>query len=134
MVGPVVRNDASAEFFDGTARGQFLIKRCGPARHASRPQAKLCDVCGSQDLIYEPASGGARLVSWAIVPARRGGRDSAAPAVPIIAELDEGPWWWSMIVDTDPASLEAGMPLRVRYDRAETGEAVPVFVVDQEGP
>jgi uncharacterized OB-fold protein len=131
-VGPVVRNEATYEFFDGTAKGRFLIKRCAPARHASRPQAKRCDVCGSPDLDYEPASGKARLVSWAVVPRRGAVADGEGPIVPAIAELDEGPWWWSMIVDADPAKLRAGLPLRIRFDRVGEGEAVPVFSVDDD--
>ena len=37
-VGPVVRNDASAPFFDGTARGEFLLRRCTTAQLISVPR------------------------------------------------------------------------------------------------
>jgi uncharacterized OB-fold protein len=133
-VGPVVRNDASEPFFDGTAALQFLIRRCAPAGHFSRPQAKRCDVCGSPDLSYQPASGKARLVSWVVVPVRGATPGGPAQVVPIIAELDEGPWWWSMIVGADPAELREGLPLRVRFERPEGSEAVPVFELDRDRP
>jgi uncharacterized OB-fold protein len=130
----VVRNEASEAFFDGTAEGRFLIKRCAPARHASRPQAMRCDVCGSPDLAYEQASGKARLISWAVVPVRGATAEGPSQIMPAIAELEEGPWWWSMIVGADPGKLRAGLPLRIRFDRAGEGEAVPVFGVDENRP
>lgn len=125
--GPVARNEATSVFFDGTAGGQFLLKRC-PDGHWNRPQALLCTECGSQDLTAEAAAGTARLVSWAVVHPRPGAPgESAGPAVPAIVELDEGPWWWSQIVGVDPAELRDGLRLRVVFERPEGSEVVPVF-------
>ncbi len=69
-VGPVGRNGATEEFFDGTAAGEFLLRRCRPHGHLSRPQAHQCCECGSTELTWIPASGRARLVSWVVIPAR----------------------------------------------------------------
>jgi uncharacterized protein len=127
----VARNEASADFFDGTSRGQFLLRRCAPHGHLSRPQARQCSDCGSTDLTWAPASGRARLVSWVVVPVRDGGTDPPPPPmVPAIGELEEGPWWWSKLVGADPDSLAEGLPLRIAYERADQGEAVPVFTLD----
>ncbi len=127
-VGPVGRNEASAAFFDGTSNGEFLLRRCTPHGHRSRPQAYQCSECESTDLSWVPASGRARLVSWVIIPARGG--DGDPPQIPVIAELDEGPWWWSKLVGADPDRLAEGLSLRVTYEQADGGEAVPVFVPD----
>jgi hypothetical protein len=44
-----------------------------------------------------------------------------------IAQLDEGPWWWSQIVDADPAAITVGR-LTIGFERAGPDlEAVPVF-------
>jgi uncharacterized protein len=129
-VGPVGRNGATEEFFDGTAAGEFLLRRCRPHGHLSRPQARQCAECGSTELTWEPASGRARLVSWVVVPVgSQEGEPDAPPQLPVIGELEEGPWWWSKLVGADVASLVEGMPLRLVYERAEGGEAVPVFVL-----
>jgi uncharacterized protein len=129
-VGPVGRNEATEEFFDGTAAGEFRLRRCRPHGHLSRPQAHQCSECGSTDLGWTPASGRARLVSWVVVPARsRAGDPPSPPQVPAIGELEEGPWWWSQLVGADPDSLVEGWPLRIVYERAEGGEAVPLFVL-----
>ena len=128
--GLVARDDSTAAFFDGTAGGQFLLRRCDPEGHLSRPQARQCSTCGTTNLLWSPASGGARLVSWAVVPARRSAEQEppGPPTVVAIAELDEGLWWWSQIVDADPDVLAEGQRLRIGFDATDGGEAVPVFV------
>jgi len=127
--GLVGRDDTTAAFFDGAAEGQFLIRRCEPAGHVSRPQARQCSTCGSTDLQWVAASGRARLVSWAVVPPRRVAPDETPgpPTVIVVAELDEGPWWWSQISGVDPGALAEGARLRMAFERPEGGEAVPVF-------
>ena len=46
----------------------------------------------------------------------------------VIAELDEGPWWWSQIVEVaDPGELTEGQPLRIGFERPDGSEPIPVF-------
>ena len=126
--GPVGRNPATEEFFDGSARDEFLLRRC-PSGHWNRPQAERCGECDSPDLEYRPASGRARLVSWVVVhPRPREGAEPGPPKVPAIVQLEEGPWWWTQLLEVDPAGLSEGTPLEVRFERPEGSEAVPVFV------
>jgi uncharacterized protein len=126
-VGPVNRDDATAEFFDGTAARQFLLRRC-PDAHVSEPAAAQCSTCGRTDLSWVPASGGASLVSWTVTWPRAGGRAAAAPTVLVIAELDEGPWWWSQLAGADPAGLAVGDRLIIDFAAADDDhEAVPIL-------
>lgn len=128
---PVVRDDATAEFFDAAAKGLLLFRRCRPYGHASRPQATICSQCASQDLTWEPASGAAKLVSWAVLPGRAAeGGEPSSPAVVAIAELDEGPWIWACLRSGDPEQLYEGIPLRVGFERPPGSEAIPVLLVD----
>ncbi len=123
----VARNEATEAFFDGTARGEFLLKRC-PQGHISRPQAEVCGDCWSTSLENVPASGRVRLVSWAVVHGRpRDGEPEPPPAIPAIVEFEEGPWWWARVVTGDPDALRDGMPLEMEFLRPEGGEAIPVF-------
>ncbi len=125
-VGPVDRDEQTAAFFDGTAAGQLLLRRC-PDGHYSEPQAAQCSACGSLELEWAAASGGASLVSWAV------SWSGDAATVLVIAELDEGPWWWSQLAGGDPAGLSVGARLTLAFARPDTGpdgtahEAVPVF-------
>jgi uncharacterized protein len=128
-VGPVARDAATAEFLDGTAVGQFLLRRCRSCGTLSGPQATQCENCASTALDWRPASGDARLVSWTVAHGKPDASGIASRTVLGIAELAEGPWWWSQIVDADPARLRVGMPLRIIFARHDAqGEAVPVFV------
>ena len=128
-VGPVARDAATEEFFEGTAAGRLLLRRCA-AGHFSEPPAEQCTTCGSTDLAWAAAGGGATLVSWTVVWGRPSGESEPERTVLVIAELDEGPWWWSQLVGADPAGLAVGQRLRVEFRRAaEEHEAVPVFVV-----
>lgn len=117
---PVARDDTSAPFFEGTEQGEFLLRRCLPHGHVSRPQARQCSSCGATDLEWTEASGSASLVSWAVLS-----RDPLA--IVAIGELDEGPWWWTKLVAGDPAALAAGTALRITYQQDEGSEAVPIF-------
>lgn len=127
-IGAVGRNSDTEAFFDGTSRDQFLLRRCRPAGHFNRPQAGVCQECGSLDFEDVPARGAVRLVSWVVVPDRpRDGQPAGPPDIPAIVEFEEGPWWWSKLVDADPAALYEGQPLQMRFERADGGEAVPVF-------
>jgi uncharacterized protein len=119
-VGPVDRDDATAEFFAAAAAGQLLLRRCEHG-HYSEPQAGQCTTCGSLRLEWAPASGGASLVSWAVTHA-------AELTVLVIAELDEGPWWWSQLTGAEPGRLSVGTRLTVAFARPDDGNAVvPVF-------
>jgi uncharacterized protein len=128
-VGPVARDPATAAFFDGTAAGQFLLRRC-PAGHFSEPSAAACTTCGSTELGWAPAAGEATLVSWTVVWGRPSGDTEPERTVLVIGELEEGPWWWSQLVGADPASLAVGQRLRIEFrPAADEHEAVPVFAL-----
>jgi uncharacterized OB-fold protein len=121
-LGAVRRDGNTDAFLDATARGEFLLRRCIHCQHVGGPQETQCPACGSIETEWVRAGGGARVVSWSVVHAR-----NAAPTITVIAEFDEGPWWWSQVVDADPAELAAGRRLRVAFEEAEGGETLPVF-------
>ena len=131
-VGPLGRDAATAEFCDGTAAGQFLLRQC-PAGHASEPAAAQCTTCGQTDLHSVPAGGGATLVSWAVSWSRPSAGEPPRQTILVIGEFDEGPWWWTQLAgDPPPApdALAVGRRLRIEFQRANADhEAVPVFVL-----
>ncbi len=125
-VGPVRRDGATEAFFDGTARGELLIRRC-PDGHASEPTAAQCTTCGRLDLGWEPASGRAWVVSWIVVPAEPSEGAASPPTVEVIAELAEGPWWWAQLVGADPDVIAVGTHLEIGFDGHDDYERVPIF-------
>ena len=131
-VGRVERDEATAEFFDGTATARFLLRRC-PVGHFSEPAAVQCTACPATDLDWVEAGGGAALVSWAVSWSRPSDGGEPHKTILVIGELDEGPWWWTQLA-ADPApesaELTAGRRLRIEFQRADAEhEAVPVFVL-----
>lgn len=127
-VGPVARDERTADFLDGTAAGQFLLRKCDTCQSLSAPQARQCGQCGGTVLSWQPAAGGATVVSWAVTHTKPGPDGAARTAVIVIAELDEGPWWWSQVVDAAPDAIQPGTRLRIDFARAnEDSEYVPVF-------
>lgn len=126
--GPVARNADTEVFFDGTAEGKFLLLGCPDCGCINRPQAARCASCDANDLQPVPASGHATLVSWVVVhPRPREGEPPGPVTVPAIVELDEGPWWWSQLVDVDVEALTAGTRLTMEFRTPEGSETVPVF-------
>jgi len=135
----VVRDEASASFFDAAARGELLVKR-GPSGTVLAPEARTDPTTGSSDLQPWVASGEGTLVSWAVVHrAPLPVLAASVPYVSAIVELAEGPWLMVRLLVEDPARLRVGDPVRVRYLRSgqgeqeseeegeEEGEVVPVF-------
>ena len=129
-VGPVTRDAATAEFFDGTAAGQFLLRHCRACGALSAPQAAQCENCSSTALGWRPASADAILISWTVAHSKPDVSGETSRTVLGLAELAEGPWWWSQIVAADPAELRTGAPLRIVFERhGAQHEAVPVFAL-----
>jgi uncharacterized OB-fold protein len=132
---PVVRDEASAAFFDAAARGELLVKR-GPSGTVLAPEARTDPTTGSSDLQPWVAGGEGTLVSWAVVHrAPLPALAASVPYVSAIVELAEGPWLMVRLLVDDPEKLSVGDPVRVRYLRSggdesegeQAGEVLPVF-------
>ena len=124
------RDAATAEFFDGTAAGEFRLKRSRTTGEILAPQC-LTDSAGSVDLEWITASGRGRVVSWAVSYGKPVDGVQLPTSVVGIVELDEGPWWWCELLDADPASMRVGMPVTAAFVRPEgSDETVPVFRVE----
>ena len=126
-LGAVRRDDQTAPFLDAAARGQFLIRKCIECGGSGGPQESTCPNCGSTANEWVAASGGARLISWSVVHGRQPDGSTGPQSIVAIAELDEGPWWWSQVVGDDRVELATGCPLVIMFQPADAGETLPVF-------
>lgn len=124
-VGAVQRDAATAEFLAGTARGELLLRHCAACGAVSRPQAQSCEQCQSADLTWARACGQGTVVSWSVVHGRAADGGPPPRTVVAIVELDEGPWLHAQLADADPVS--GGLRVTACFERAEGGEAIPVF-------
>ena len=116
----VIRDDDSAEFFDGTARGELMVKRCDACGQYLRPDSIACSICHGAALSWTDASGRGSVVSWIVV------HGSESETTVGLVELDEGPWLHARLVGVDTKTLSVGDAVEVDFEPAGT-EAVPVF-------
>jgi len=122
----VRRDPASADFFDGTARGELLLVRARATGQVLDPKT---DTGGDPDA-YErfPAAGHGTVVSWSVVHGRGPNGEPNRTVVGIV-ELDEGPWWWTEL-QADPDADLMGAAVQVEFVKSGTGErdeTVPIF-------
>jgi uncharacterized OB-fold protein len=129
VLSPVMRDSATATFFDGTRDRALLLRRRRSAGDYLDPGIEPAP-SEEADLEYVPASGRARVVSWATLYSAGGDTDEPVRTVLGIVELDEGLWWWSQLVDVDPDTDLEGLPVQVDFVPSgpdPEDEVVPVF-------
>lgn len=129
MIGfPVQRDKATTVFFDGTARGEFLLVLDTRTGGFHAPQ--FDQSVDPQRYQHVPAAGTGTVISWAVVHQR--GADGASVRVPVgIVELDEGPWWWTSIDGVGPDDDLMGRRVKVAFEK--TGdETLPYFTAIEE--
>jgi uncharacterized protein len=127
-LSPVVRDDASAAFFDGTADGVLLVRRCRDCGNLRGPEVPHCNACLSDAFEWTPSSGTGYLESWVVLHTRAGA-DGAIPSPRVVAtvELAEGPWMTGALLGVLPDAIVGRMAVVVAFERPEGSEAIPVF-------
>lgn len=128
-ISAVRRDDTTAEFFDGTAAGEFRLRRSRTTGEILAPQCTV-DSTGGTDLEWIVAAGTATVVSWAVSYGKPRDGVQLPTSVIGIVEFDEGPWWWCELLDADPSRLQIGLRAEVAFVRPEgSDETIPVFRV-----
>ncbi|RKS93497.1 hypothetical protein DEU37_0911 [Microbacterium sp. AG790] len=127
---PVRRDAATAAFFDGTARGQFLLLRDTTTGELCDPHTEIA--FDRERFVPEPASGRGHVVSWA-APHNRLPDGSTMRTIVGIVELEEGPWWWTELRGFGADDNPLGEAVVVAFEKSGEGdsdEVVPFFVKD----
>lgn len=123
----------TATFWEGCARGEFLIPRCVEGRHPRWPPGPMCPVCQSTHTAWEPAGGDGRVYSWTVVTHPV---DAAlvgqTPYVVALVDLPEGVRVIANLVDCSPDAVVADMPVRLLFEDQE-GLNVPNFRPTPQG-
>jgi uncharacterized protein len=120
---------ATRPFWEGTARGEFLVQRCRACREAIFYPRPACPHCGHTELDWEPASGRGTVHTFSVArrPTHPAFRDSE-PYVVAIVELAEGPHVTTNIVDCEPDEVRIDLPVELVFDEpGEDGFALPLF-------
>jgi uncharacterized OB-fold protein len=105
-------------FWRGGATGRLLIQRCGACGLWLHPPTPACRRCRSADVKPEPVSGRGRVRTFTV------NHQPWFPALPppyviAIVELTEQPGlqFLTRLVDCDPETVQAGLPVAVRFER-----------------
>lgn len=110
----------SAPFWEGGARGELRIMRCGVCRMWFHPPSPLCPACLSLDVSAEAASGRA-IVATYTVNHQPWAPDMEVPYILAIVELVEQPdvRLMTRIVDCSPEAIAIGLAVEVVFEQAD---------------
>jgi uncharacterized OB-fold protein len=109
--------EETAPFWEGTARGELLVQRCGGCQHLRFPPRPMCPWCRSFDATWERMSGRGTVWSWAVPhPPLLPAYAEIAPYVSAVVTLDEDPSLRMVgMVDGDTAGLAIGDAVQVVF-------------------
>jgi uncharacterized OB-fold protein len=114
-------------FWDATAAGRLLLKRCDACHTVIWYPRSICPACGSQKTTWFDASGRGTVYSCTVTRKGQGAYRDAGPFVLAYVELEEGPRMMTNIVDCDPGSVHIGQPVEVVFHETGQGSALPRF-------
>ena len=112
--------DLSAPYWDGAARGELMCQQCGNCGTHFLHAREWCPACGSTDVPWGPTSGVGEVLTYTVVShAPYEAFEQDVPYVIAIVRLSEGAQLMCNIVDTDPASVDVGLPVSVTFERRD---------------
>jgi uncharacterized OB-fold protein len=119
-------NPETKEFWDATAEGRLLLKRCLDCGGVIWYPRAFCPECSSMRTEWFPASGRGRVYSYTVNHRTEGAYKDAGPLVLAYVELEEGPRMMTNIVGAG-ARLAVGLPVEVVFHDTGEGSALPRF-------
>jgi uncharacterized protein len=125
VLRPVVSPD-TAFFWEGTARHELRIQRCGGCGTLRHPPGPMCRVCGFGRPKYDVAAGTGEVYSYVVhhhppVPGR------PLPIVIVLVQLTEGVRIVGELIGTDPGRVRIGLPVRVTFVEVDGELTLPAW-------
>ena len=127
---PDLQDEDSAGFWEGAARGELCMQRCGDCGQRRMPPRPMCPHCQSLRTEWEPMSG--RGTVWSFIvphPPLLPAYAEVAPYIAILVSLDEDPNLriggnlvtsaGGPIDEIDPATIQIGEPVRVVFTQVD---------------
>ncbi|MGW6025851.1 bifunctional MaoC family dehydratase N-terminal/OB-fold nucleic acid binding domain-containing protein [Streptomyces sp. NPDC055099] len=122
---PVINRD-NAGFWEGVARHQLLIQRCGGCRTLRFPWLPGCNACGSLVWDTVEASGEGTVYSYVVMHHPPFPAFDPPYAVGLI-DLAEGVRMVSNVVGVPSDKVRIGQPVRLEFQRLDAELKLPVF-------
>ena len=130
LILPDPEDDDAKPFWEGTARGELLVQKCGGCGRMRIPPRPMCPHCRSLANEWVPLSGKGRVWSYVIPhPPLLPAYMPFAPYNVITVELDEDPSLrlvgnlvgsaGGALNEIDPHSIRIGEPVRVVFAKVD---------------
>ena len=117
---PIV-NIESKPFWDATAEGKLLLKKCNSCNEFHWYPRSMCPFCHSMDTVWVESAGKCVIYSHSTM------RRTPVPYCLAYVTLDEGTTMMTNLVDVDFDSLEIGQKVEVSFADTGEGNALPYF-------
>ena len=108
-------------FWDGTAAGKLLLKRCRDCGESHYYPRAICPFCFSAETEWYEASGRGRIYTYSVM------RRAPVPYAIAFVTLAEGVSMMTNIVDCDLDALAIDQEVQLAFRETEGGFALPVF-------
>ena len=124
-IRPAISRDTEF-FWDGTARRELRIQRCGECGALRHPPGPVCQDCGAAKPEYVVAAGTGEVYSYVVhhrppVPGRQ------APFVVALVQLTEGVRVVAELLGMPPDQVRVGMPVQVDFVRVDDELTLPAW-------
>ena len=118
--GPTA-NPETAAYWEATAAGKLLIKRCEACGEFHFYPRALCPFCFSDRTVWHQVSGRGIIYSFSVM------RRASVPYALAYVTLEEGPSMMTNIVGCDFNTIRIGQAVRVVFEASDNGQKVPMF-------
>jgi uncharacterized OB-fold protein len=108
-------------YWDGTAAGKLLLKRCRDCGETHFYPRALCPSCFSGETEWYEASGRGRIYTFSVM------RRAPIPYVIAFVTLAEGVTMMTNIVDCDVEAVAIDQEVQLTFRQTEGDYALPVF-------
>src|SRR5215475_2149824 len=120
-------NPETKPFWEATAQGRLLLKRCFECGAVIWYPRVICPECASLRTEWFDAAGRGRIYSYTVNHRGEGAYQGLPPFVLAYVELDEGPRLMTNVVGAAESELAVGLPVEVVFHSTGDGAALPRF-------
>jgi uncharacterized OB-fold protein len=119
-------------FWEGTARGELMLRRCTACGTIAWPPRTFCPACSATGPEWFAAAGTGEVYTYTVVRKAQGVWRDVPPYAIAYVQLSEGPRIMTNIVDCDPESVHIGQAVHVVFVPSANGYALYRFAPDGE--